>query len=314
MTAGSDTDLNGDEEAHSRLIAAITQVSARAPQLAPLVFTPAAVPHPMSDAVEVFHHAAGQLLRRDNEHPLAFFGVHSMNRVTRSREAVGFLLTDRAIHVRDSPSGLFGEKVPRTVPLINAPDGVAASSAAAVSSAASTFEWKWADGVLTADSRSALLQALTEAVVLVLDHDSATANMLPSSAPATAGELRARVDELGLADVVKFPHDAKHRKHFVKLTKTFALPSEERIAFSITDQTFVGAYGLLATERALLSKDLMQPMVTTPWTSIDSNDVRLSGERIIATDAHLFPSYLAAPQRSALVVLIAEFSAGRLEW
>lgn len=315
MTAhGDSTRPDGGAPDRERLIVGITQIAARSPQILPLVFTPASVPHPMSDAVDVFHHAAGQLLRRPDEHPLAFFGAHSQNRFTRSREAVGFLLTDRAIHVRDSPSGLFGETVPRTVPLISGPDGVAASATAAVSSATATFEWSWAEAVVTPDNRSLFVQALTEAVVLVLDHDAATGGTLPTAPPPAAVDLRDRVEELGLTSHVKYPDDPKHRKHFAKFVKTFDLPPDELVAFSLTDQTFLGVYGVVATDRALRSRNLMEPPVSTPLAEVAGAEVRIEGDHLLAGNVHTVPAFLTDPEKAALVTLATEFAAGALRW
>ncbi|MWV50546.1 hypothetical protein GRS96_14830 [Rathayibacter sp. VKM Ac-2803] len=288
---------------------AVAQVVGRYPQIAELVFTPVAAPHPLSDAAEVFHHAAGQLLKSGTERPLAFFGYHSMNRFTRSREAVGLLLTDRAVHVKDSPAGLFGEKVPRVVPLLAGRDGPAASAAAAVASATSDFDWKSADRVITVERRPLLLQAVTDAIVVVLGRAAVSA-ALPTEVPRATGLLE-RADELGLGAVLKLP-DERTRKHFAKLVKGFAIPADETVLFGVTDQTLGGSYGIVATDRALHSRDLMEAPIATPLADIVPEQVRIVEKNLLAGTTHTLPMHLTDANRAALATLVSEYAAGTL--
>ena len=129
----------GPDAEWGRLVGEVGRATIGDPRIARLVFVPAAVPHPFEDAVEVFERAATQLLAGSAERPVAFLGYHAMNRLTRSREAVGFLVTDRAVHVRDAPSGVILRAPVRRIPLVRGPEGPAASAAATVAAAAGGF-------------------------------------------------------------------------------------------------------------------------------------------------------------------------------
>jgi hypothetical protein len=314
MTDPDDGDAGEDEigpEAEwGRLIGAVGHATGGDPRIAQLVFVPAAVPHPMEDAVEVFQRAAAQLLDGADERPVAFLGYHAVNRITRSREAVGFLVTDRAVHVKDAPSGILRARV-RRIPLLRGPEGPAASAAATTASAADGFAWQHADHLLPPDARPALLGALETAVALTLEHDARTSRRLPAAVPR-ARDLGGRVAELGLQDVVRLPDDPRHRKHMARLAKALALPAEERVAFTVTDQTLGGPYGLVVTDAAIRSKDLMEPPVATRLAGLDPAALRVEGDRLHAGDEHVLPAHLEDAQRAALTVLIREHLGGAL--
>ncbi|WP_317230782.1 hypothetical protein [Clavibacter sp. MX14-G9D] len=302
----------GPDAEWGRLVGEVGQATIGDPRIARLVFVPAAVPHPFEDAVEVVERAAAQLLHGSAERPVAFLGYHAMNRLTRSREAVGFLVTDRAVHVRDAPSGVILRAPVRRIPLVRGPEGAAAAAAATVATAAGGFAWQHVDHLLPPDARPALLGALERAVALTLEHDARTSRSLPAAVPRARG-LVGRIAELGLGDVVRLPDDPRHRKHMARLTKALALPEEERILFTVTDQTLGGPYGVVVTGTAIRSKDLMEEPVATPIAGLDPTAIRVEGARLHVGDEHTLPAHLEDAQRTALETLLREHVGGALD-
>ncbi|MFZ4843687.1 hypothetical protein [Mycetocola saprophilus] len=282
---------------------------------------PAVAPaqHPFSDAEEIFWAATDGLapdLAGTGELPLLFLGFSSVNRITRSREPVGFLLTSGAVYVRDSPSGLFGAQAPRIVPLFSGPQGVAASAQAITEQAIAKFEWKWSHQVASAEVWSAALQRLSSMVALVLALLPTLGGSVATEAPASATSLPERLRELGLGDIVVPGSDEspKRLKQRAKLSKVLKLSADEPILLSITDSTLAGPYGSVLTGAAIHSRDLMENPVSTPRAGIDPAAIRAEKDRLIVApgEVHTLPSFLTESQREDIVRVLRELLEGRL--
>lgn len=279
-----------------------------------VLFVPRASGHVYSDVADAFWRTATSILGEDrDELPVLFFGGEAMNRFTRSREAIGVLITDRSVLVRDEPSGVFGKAVPREVPLYRGPDGDAASAVAIARAATATLGWDWIGQVLTGPMRADALQAVAAAITEVLARVGTTDGVaaLPTEF-VTASDVRGRVAELGLGSAAKYVDDAAQRKHFAKLAKVVPLQAGEQIAVTFTAATLAGAYGLVLTNNALRSRDLMEPAVETAWAGVVPEAIRLEKDALIVApgQVHTVPSHLGETEREGLVTLLREVAVG----
>lgn len=313
--------LPGDRRGiHSTLSAALRQRLAHEPGLDELVFIPGE-PHPVhSDHEEVFWQATEQLMLSnpsgEDELPLAWLGYHVKSRFSGRREAQGFLVTDRRLVVKDDVDGIFGKALPRQYPLFTGPGGAAASAAGTAAAATESYNWEYASGLLDEDRAAGLSRLLAEALHAVLELLPPLGATVPQ-APITTTDLRGRVKELGLGDVVKYDDDPKQAKHFAKAAKKLPLAPGERLLAAFTSATLMGVYGLLITDRRLLSRDLGEEPVSTDRAAIDSDTLRLSPDndrQIIAAAGavHQLPEGLSAEQRQALVALLREYAEERV--
>ena len=313
--------LPGDRRSiHSTLSAALRQRLAPGPALDGLVFIPGE-PRPVhSDHEEVFWQATEQLMLStpsgEDELPLAWLGYHVKSRFSGRREAQGFLITDRRLVVKDDVDGIFGKALPRQYPLFTGPGGAAASAAETTAAATESYNWEYASGLLDDDRTAGLSRLLADALHTVLELSPSLGAALPQE-PVTATDLRGRVQELGLGDVVKYDDDPQQAKHFAKAAKKLPLQPGERLLAAFTSATLMGVYGLLITDRRLLSRDLGEEPVSTDRAAIDPDGLRLSPDndrQIIAAPGavHQLPEGLSPEQRQALVTLLREYAEGRV--
>jgi len=303
---------------HSTLTAALGQRLIPGPALEEIVFVPG-VAHPVhSDHEDVFWQAVEQLMLADpsgeDELPLAWLGYHVKSRFSGRREAQGFLITDRRLVVKDDVDGIFGKALPRQYPLFSGPGGPAASAAQTAATATGSYNWDFASSLLTEDSTAGLSRLLADAVHTVLELLPPLGAAVPQDLPVTT-DLRGRVRELGLADAVKYDDDPKQAKHFAKAAKKLPLEPGERLLAAFTSATLMGVYGLLITEKRLLSRDLGEDPVSTAREGIVRDQLRLSPENdkqlIVAPGTvHQLPEGLSPEQRQALVTLVGEYAEG----
>lgn len=280
------------------------------------VFPAARTRHPFDDAREVLFHAAGQLAPRcpsTGEFPLLFIGYSALNRVTRSREAIGFLLTQRAIHVRETPSGVLGRDAPRVVVLFLGEEGIPVATRAIVDSATSRFDWEWAEDLADDGVRRAATQALVDAVATTLAAADHLDLGIPATAPTTTN-ARERVAELGIGGLVRFATDAEHAKHLRRLAKKLDLQDDETLLLAVSDATLMGPYGLAVTDRAVHSRDLMEAPARTGRTGLDPLGTVVADHRVQLSDgaSHVIPSHLDDRQQSRLQRFLREYLDGGL--
>ncbi|QAV71342.1 hypothetical protein ESZ53_13400 [Salinibacterium sp. UTAS2018] len=288
--------------------------------------------HPVfDDAAQVFEDAVEQLLLADaprtHEVPLLFVGYHAMNRFTRKRQTMGFLVTDQRLIVQENFGGVFGRELPnyRMLPLTSA-DPVAASHAL-TASVASAYDWSdlvKLFGTESAEGHSPefrLTQLLTDAVTSVVQLSQAL-GLAVAGAPgadeeeekSTAAELVPRLAELGIRSEVMLADDPRLAKMLKKFGPKVGLGGDETIAFASLDKTFAGVYGIVVTDIAVRSCDLMEEPIVSLRSAIDPAAIKLDEQaKAIITEpgvAHVLVSHLSADVKGGIVTAMRELIAG----
>jgi hypothetical protein len=251
----------------------------------------------------------------DLELPLLYVGYHLINRLTRRRESLGFLVTDRHLIVQDEVSGIRRRPGPVSHALYADERTPTVVAAELVATSTERYDWSHARRLVTPIVEPDLLAALTTGVAAVLANLAVTgAAPPPRVVPRSAADLEGRVRELGLGPVVKFPTDPKQHKHFAKLTKALALPANASVRFTVTDATLAGPYGLVVTADTIHSKDLMEDPVSTPIAQVDVAGLAFSADSpslvLAPGQLHAVPAFLDAAQKTALLTLLKEFASG----
>jgi hypothetical protein len=237
----------------------------------------------------------------DLELPLLYVGYHLINRLTRRRESLGFLVTDRRLIVQDAVSGIRRRPSPVSHALYADERTPTVVAAELVATSTERYDWSHARRLVTPIVEPDLLAALTTGVAAVLANLAVTgAAPPPRVVPRSA--------------VVKFPTDPKQQKHFAKLTKALALPANASVRFTVTDATLAGPYGLVVTADTIYSKDLMEDPVSTPIAQVDVAGLAFSADSpslvLAPGQLHTVPAFLDAAQKTALVTLLKEFASG----
>jgi hypothetical protein len=105
-------------------------------------------------------------------------------------------------------------------------------------------------------------------------HEEARQNAKADGGPVT---LDRRIVELGLGEYIKFGTDKRYAKHHKKFAAKLGMEAGEEVAFSFSDSTFAGIYGLVVTDRAIRSRDLMEDPASQPLPAE-------TGEMIVNSD------------------------------
>lgn len=258
------------------------------------VFTPSGA-HPVYDDMpQVFGVAFEQLAQRaprlPEEIPLLFIGYHSMNRATRSRQSLGFLLTDQTLYVQDQVSVFFEQPLPQYEALPTDP-------AAVLHCLASQFgRFGWEEGMVNPPQRQELLSVMAAAVQAVLAHHDVFNSFAEpvKEAPSFDGLLRS----LALVREVKDGRKPEHAKELEKVASKFQIPADEKILFAISVKPlFGGPYGFAVTRAALYSRDLMEAPQAIPFAELfaegglrptdDKKNLVTSSGQIIFLPVHL---------------------------
>ena len=282
--------------------------------LTPFIFLPGPQTHPdHEDADEVFVIAVEQMALPKpwvgEEIPLCFLGFHVMNRLSGTRTAQGFLLTDQALYVQDDFSVLL------TRPPAQA-HGLPANTGdvdAFVSTRVAQFkEWKgWAALAQYSEedlqSRlSVLLGSLVEAVVAF--HAGHGSQRQPERPIWTLAKLIAEGDH----DMLLDPSQPKSAKKLGKLAAKFQIPADETLQFALAEfPLFGGPYGLALTTRALYGKDLMEAPVRQALDTLDAGALRYADgdEKALLTGAGEplpLPAYLPASLQAPFLVFLQQ--------
>ncbi len=299
----------------SRLNAMAAGLADRAEDLNDFVFVPGR-PHPSwDDADAVFWLAVEQLmmpnLAAPDELPVLWVGYHVKDRLTRGREAQGFLLTSHRLIVKDSVDLVFTKGIARQYPLYEA-----LVPSALISSVMEDYDWDTAGSLVDQEDADWIEQLLVDAVTSTVQILESHGHTLAAEPEATTN-LRERVAELGLSENVKYADDSRHAKHFAKLLKKIALDPGEQVLAAFSDATLFGAYGLVLTDRALRSKDLGDDAISTPRADIDAPSVRLGSDsshkiEVAGGQAHVVPAHLGPKQVEALLILVREWTVGQI--
>lgn len=309
-------------ELHRTLVGTISARADTATRIQELLFIPGRR-HPVwEDSEELFWQAAREMMLPEpagaDELPLVWIGYHAMNRVSRSRQAQGFLLTDRRVIAQDDMAVLmFGQSAPRQYPLFIGPAGIAGSAARVAESAADAYDWEDIEGLVEREGAAETAQLLVELVTVVLEAETRLGLELADE-PAAATDLRGRLRELGLADQAKLPDDPKQAKHFAKLAKKMPLDPGEQVIVGLTVSVLIGgAFGLILTDRGVRSRDLMEDPEFTPFERVVPAEIRISPENkeqliVGPGEVHQLTNLLDEKQTAAMVTLVREWAEGRL--
>lgn len=260
--------------------------------------------HPIwPDHEEVLRLADQQLRHRvaalPDETSLAFVGVHAKNRITGSRQSLGWLVTDRRVVAQDDYS-VIGDVAPPRVTLYTA--GVTAESLTDELWRTFDFGEVLSRGDSVAAAMGTAVRAVLDCVVPIV----ATGELPEAAGPART--LKERVGELGLASAVKWPEE--EAKHFAKLVKTFNVAG---LRCSLTDTVIFGkVYGLVITADGILSRDLGEDPVRSTWQDLtvrpiapDETEDGLLGGGV----RHIVPPHCTL-HREALARLLNELATG----
>lgn len=288
-----------------------TAISPLKPLLGLFAFTAYDPAHLWGDNADVFLAAWPGMVTThypdsDSEIPLLFIGFHQASRFGSNREPWGLFLTDAAAY---ASVDLYGGKAPRRYahPSLDAASAGWASTFAEklvadfdpkgiaqfVKLSTATPDYDSVDNpehraLVAISSPEQMAETIRAALTLALDalaaapgslrHVDAASGEEPEPQAERAPEpvaLSRRILELGLSEYIKLGTDARQAKHFKKFAAKLGMPSEEKILFSFSDSTFAGIYGLVVTDRAIWSRDLMEDPVSQPLDAggdIVSND------------------------------------------
>ncbi|MDR6868193.1 hypothetical protein J2Y69_002807 [Microbacterium resistens] len=304
----------------TRLTARAAKLAAEKPDIQDFVFVPGHKHPTRDDSQSALWRAIEQMMRvspaGDDELPIIWLGYDVATRFTSSREAQGFLLTDRRLIVKDTVNLVFGKGEARQYPLYVGSNGIAGSANTIASTAIEDYDWDSAGSLVDEEDAEWFSQLLVAAITITLEALADTGTVI-DGAPITASDIRGRVKELGLSAAAKYADDKKHAKHFAKFAKKMPLDPGEQILVCFSASTLAGPYGLILTDRYLRSRGLGEDPVSTPRLQVDTEAVRVNPEnksQIIAAigEVHEFPSHLGEREAGALVVLIREWADGRV--
>ena len=248
------------------------------------VFLPGQTQHPrFDDAADVFWHAVERLYlsdaASDGELPLVYWGFHSYDILLR-RSANGILLTDRTAYLVD-----VGRSSAR-LPLARIDPGTIVADAGGlhVGDAVVTLDGvaRLLDATSAADS-AAYLRQVVAACQQAVDDQQAT----DAPPPTTVDEL---VRASRLSDDFLLPSRPKDGKKLAKLAAKWQLPADETLRASMSSATLAGIYGWALTDRALYSRDLMEPLDRTALDNISDVEWVPEKKAFRVGEAHFVPT------------------------
>jgi len=276
--------LSDSDRTRFAALSSLVSTVAVSPQIQKFVFLPNQMDHPdWDDAAMVFWNATRELYlehaRSEGELPVLYWGFHSYDLLAR-RSSNGVLLTDASMYVMDVGSTFVG--VPR----------------ATVDASSFTRRGNVVDfgvgGIDLTPARRLMDEAAIDDSLAFL---SAVVALLAESAPAVASvDETVSVDQLierstfsSEFALASRPADAKR---IAKLASKWKLPADETVILTFSSATFAGVYGLALTEKAVYTRDLMEPLEQTPRADVDPDqiswDVEKKGVRI--TGSQVMPT------------------------
>ncbi|SKA95770.1 hypothetical protein SAMN06295879_2085 [Agreia bicolorata] len=253
-------------DAFDRLMSAVAAVPVP-PSNNSFVFLAGQTTHPeFDDAEAVFWKAVEQLHLRsavnDGELPLVYWGFHSIDLLLR-RHSNGILITDRTVYLDDvghSSAHFATESVdPASIRVAGESLEVAGASVG-LAQIANMLE------PTTAPDAAAYLSAVVAAV-------QAAGRTLAGNESAASAEPTQTVEQLVFASRMnsdfRVPSRPKDAKALNKLSAKWSLPADEVLLVSLSSSTFAGVYGIAITNKAVYSKDLMEPLFRTALENVE---------------------------------------------
>jgi len=266
---------------HARLSAEVGEVKPP-PSIESLVFLPNQAGHPQfDDAATVFWTAVEHLYLEnaaaDGELPLLYWGFHSIDLLTR-RSSNGVFLTDRSVYVEDvgrtSARMPIAAITPDTIRVVD--DSLVLGEAGIGLAQVSHLL-----GEQGADDSVEFLRR----VIDIVRGSAAVSTPLPTT--ATVDEL-VRAGRLS-ADFL-LPSRPKDAKKIAKLRVKWQIPADETVLASLSSATFAGIYGLAITDRAIYSRDLMEPVDRTALGDVARIEWIAASSAFRVADGHLVPT------------------------
>lgn len=255
------------------------------------VFLAGQTTHPeFDDAESVFWKAVEQLQLRnavsDGEVPLVYWGFHSIDLLLR-RRSNGILVTDRTVYLDDvgNSSAQFAiESIdPATIRVTGESLEVGGASIGLAQIA----------GMLeptTASDAAAYVAAVVTAV-------QAAGRSVAGNGSAASAEPTQTVEQLVLASRMgsdfRLPARPKDAKALSKLSAKWNLPADEVLLVSLSSATFAGVYGIAITNKAVYSKDLMEPLFRTALEDVDGFVWEAETKMFRVSNDHAAPTHPA---------------------
>jgi len=255
------------------------------------VFLAGQTSHPeFDDAESVFWKAVEQLQLRnavsDGELPLVYWGFHSIDLLLR-RRSNGILITDRTVYLDDvgNSSAQFAiESVdPASIRVVGESLEVGGASIGLAQIA----------GMLeptTAVDAAAYLSAVVAAV-------QAAGRSVAGHGSEISADATQTVEQLVLASRMgsdfRLPARPKDVKALNKLSAKWNLPADEVLLVSLSSATFAGVYGIAITNKAVYSKDLMEPLFRTALEDVEGFVWEAETKTFRVSNDHAAPTHPA---------------------
>ncbi|SMG44445.1 hypothetical protein [Agreia pratensis] len=255
------------------------------------VFLAGQTTHPeYDDAETVFWKAVEQLQLpnavRDGELPLVYWGFHSIDLLLR-RRSNGILVTDRTVYLDDvghSSAQFATESIDPAAIRVAGESLELGGASIGLAQIAKMLEPTTA--VDAAADLSAVITAVQAAGATVTGYGSA------ASAEATQ-----TVEQLVLASRMssdfRIPSRPKDVKALNKLSAKWSLPADEVLLVSLSSATFAGVYGIAITNKAVYSKDLMEPLFRTALEDVEGFVWEAETKTFRVSNDHAAPTHPA---------------------
>ncbi|MGO4103898.1 hypothetical protein AB4Y63_08090 [Leifsonia sp. YAF41] len=256
------------------------------------VFLPDQIGHPeFADADVVFWKAVEQLYlphaASDGELPVLYWGFHSYDLLAR-RSSNGILITDRTLYLMD----VGNSSAQLALNTVDVSSIQADAHALAIGS--SRIGLDQIARLLMPSSPADSAAYLRDVIGTLQGELGASSSGAVADAAADAGDTDNNVDQLvrasRLSEDFLLPSRPKDAKKLAKLSAKWQLPADESVRTSLSSATLAGIYGLAITDRALYSRDLMEPLDRTALSDIRDIEWVADKKAFRIADAHFVPT------------------------
>lgn len=258
------------------------------------VFLPNQIGHPeFADADVVFWKAVEQLYlphaASDGELPVLYWGFHSYDLLAR-RSSNGILITDRTLYLMD----VGNSSAQLALSTFDVSSIQADAHALAIGSSRIGLDQI---ARLLMPSSPADSAAYLRDVIGTLQRELGASSSGVADTAAEAGDTGHTdkdVDQLvrasRLGEDFLLPSRPKDAKKLAKLSAKWQLPADESVRTSLSSATLAGIYGLAITDRALYSRDLMEPLDRTALSDIDGIEWVADKKAFRIAEGHFVPT------------------------